>query len=182
MAATAETVIQTALSYVGVKEDPDGSNITPFTLEYFDGKLPANPAASAPWCVIFGWYCFKHSNASDIFYDGKKVGSCTYVLRWATNNKLTVNKDQAKRGDILLFDWNKDQAPDHFGFALDKPANGKISTVEGNTNNQVATCTRNMTDVGFVIRPKYLEAPSPSNTVTWDDLKHLLQTLLDSIS
>ena len=179
--ATSEQIIQLALSYVGTKEDPPGSNITPFTLAYFDGNLPANPAASAPWCVIFGWYVFREAGASDIFYDGKKVGSCSYVLRWATANKLTVKKEQARRGDILLFDWNKDQAPDHFGFALGSPESGKIRTVEGNTEDTVAERLRNMTDVGYVIRPKYAASPG-SDFVTREELRTALRALLDKFN
>ena len=116
MPATAEQVIQIALKYVGVRETPPGSNITPFTEAYFDGHLPANPAASAPWCVIFGWYVFREAGASELLCNGAKVGSCSAVLRWASANRLTVAKDQTRRGDILLFDWDQpDTVPDHFG-------------------------------------------------------------------
>ena len=162
MGKTASDIINKALSFVGMMEDPKGSNIIQFTLDYFDGKLPANPAASCPWCVIFGWDVFRMCGASDLFFDGKKVGSCTQVLRWATANNLTVDKSKAKYGDILLFDWNKDAAPDHFGFALAAPNNGKIQTVEGNTDDGVFQKTRSMSDVGYVIRPRYAGSKYPS--------------------
>jgi hypothetical protein len=90
------------------------------------------------------------------------VGSCTQVLRWGTANNLTVDKNKAQYGDILLFDWNKDAAPDHFGFALASPNNSKIQTVEGNTDDGVFQKTRSMSDVGYVIRPRYADSKYPS--------------------
>lgn len=180
--ATSEQIIQLALSYVGTKEDPPGSNITPFTIAYYNGKLPPNPAASSPWCVIFGWYIFKEAGASAIFCEGARVGSCSAVLRWAQQNGLTVEKENAKRGDIILFDWSThDKVPDHFGFALGSPESGKIRTVEGNTEDMVAERLRNMTDVGYVIRPKYAASPG-SDFVTREELRAAFRALLDKFN
>ena len=180
--ATSEQIIQLALSYVGTKEDPPGSNITPFTIAYYNGKLPPNPAASSPWCVIFGWYVFREAGAGSLLCDGAKVGSCSAVLRWAKANNLTVAKEDAQRGDIILFDWHvANGVPDHFGFALGSPESGKIRTVEGNTEDMVAERLRNMTDVGYVIRPKYAASPG-SDFVTREELRAALRSLLDKFN
>lgn len=37
-------------------------------------------------------------------------------------------------GDIIFFDWEKDGVSDHVGI-VEKAENGKIYTVEGNSNN-----------------------------------------------
>ena len=102
----------------------------------------------------------KNNISGSLFYDGAKVGSCSAVLRWAKANNLTVAKKDVQRGDIILFDWHvANGVPDHFGFALGSPEAGKIRTVEGNTEDMVAERLRNMTDVGYVIRPKYAASP-----------------------
>ena len=182
MPATAEQVIQIALKYVGVRETPPGSNITPFTEAYFDGHLPVNPAASAPWCVIFGWYVFREAGASELLCNGAKVGSCSAVLRWASANRLTVAKDQTRRGDILLFDWDQpDTVPDHFGLALGPVENGSVHTVEGNTGDEVGLRTRALKNVGYVIRPKYA-ADGSNQYVTREELRAALQVLLEKLN
>lgn len=173
---TADTIINKALSFVGVKENPKGSNDVPFVRDYFNGILPANSSETAPWCVVFGWDIFRMCGASEMFCDGAKVGSCSKVLKWAAGAGLTVSKDKIRRGDILLFDWNKDRTPDHFGFATGPASSGKVPTIEGNTDDQVAERSRPLTDVGYVIRPRYLQ-PDGSTYPSTEQLRKVYDYL-----
>lgn len=152
MSLTAEKIVKQALFYDGVSEDPKGSNNVIFNTDYY-GR-PVSGAAYA-WCVVFVWDMFRIAKGSELFYDGKKVSNTMVVENWGKKAGLIVPKDQAVRGDLVLFDFNHNGQSDHIGFALGSPADGKIQTIEGNTDDQVGIRSRNMTDVCAVIRPKY---------------------------
>lgn len=47
-----------------------------------------------------------------------------------------MNKDYIpKIGNIIFFDWQQDNDPDHVGI-VEKVENGYIYTIEGNSNNE----------------------------------------------
>ena len=150
--ATAEQVLAVALKFVGTTEDPKGSNNVIFNTDYYGRPVSGDAYA---WCVVFVWDIFRLAGASALFYDGKKVANTVAVEVWGKKAGLTISKDRVQRGDIVLFDFNHNQQPDHIGFALSGATNGKIQTVEGNTDDAVKTQTRNLSDVVTVIRPKY---------------------------
>ena len=64
------------------------------------------------------WYCPNIDNAAE------KAGA-------------VINGDEAKAGDIVLFDWDGDGKMDHVGIVVSNE-NGKLVTIEGNTSNKVA--------------------------------------------
>ena len=62
--ATPNDIVKLAISQLGYKESPSGSNKTKYGKEYgMDGQ---------PWCAMFVWWLFKHCKASNLFYGGKK--------------------------------------------------------------------------------------------------------------
>ena len=44
-----------------------------------------------------------------------RTASCPALGDWAIKNKLTVKWGSAKRGDLALFDFNKNSQSDHIG-------------------------------------------------------------------
>ena len=154
----AETIVQKALAYVGTTENPKGSNNVVFNTDYY-GRVINDPGYA--WCVTFVWDIFRMCGASDLFYNGQKTAACSVVYTWGVQKKLTVKKSDVRRGDLVLFDWNGNNSPDHIGFALGPAKDGKVETVEGNTDDCVATRSRNMTDVCLVIRPLYTPDETP---------------------
>ena len=69
-----------------------------------------------------------------------------------------------KAGDIVLFDWNKNNSSDHIGIIEKKNSDGTYTTIEGNTsltNNanggQVMRRTRRQSEISWICRPKYTE-------------------------
>lgn len=64
-----------------------------------------------------------------------KTASCPAFGDWAINNKLVVKWGNAKRGDIVLFDFNKNSQSDHIGIVTKVTAD-YIETIEGNTSSE----------------------------------------------
>lgn len=155
--ATAEKLVKQALFYEGVTEDPKGSNNVIFNTDYYGHKVTG---ASYAWCVVFIWDMFRIAGASSLFYNGKKVSNTVIVETWGKSAGLTVPKEEVRRGDLVLFDFNHNNAPDHIGFALGAAKDGKVETIEGNTDDQVGRRTRNLSDVCTVIRPEYEQESS----------------------
>ena len=150
--ATAEKLVRQALFYEGVTEDPKGSNNVIFNTDYYGHKVNGSTYA---WCVVFVWDMFRIAGASHLFYNGKKVANTVVVETWGKSSGLTVPKEEVKRGDLVLFDFNHNGAPDHIGFALGPAKDGKVETIEGNTDDMVARRSRDLSDVCTVIRPEY---------------------------
>lgn len=166
--ATAKQIIDKALSYEGVKENPANSNNVIFNTHYY-GKTVSGK--SYEWCCVFVWDIFRMCNASNLFYNGNKVASCPLVGDWAIKNKLTVPKNQGQYGDIVLFDFNQNKTSDHIGFIIKKNSDGSYLTVEGNTGvgndsngGEVMQRTRYQSQINYIIRPKYDEESTNMST------------------
>lgn len=97
-------------------------------------------------------------NASNLIC---RTAGCPAFGDWALRNKLTVPFSKARRGDIVLFDFNHNGTSDHIGIVT-KAGNGYIETIEGNTGNGSNTNgdgvyrrTRYKSNVNYIVRPKY---------------------------
>jgi len=130
--ATANDVISLAASYIGTHEEPPGSNNVIFNTDYYGGEVH-DP--SLAWCCAFVWDIFRMANASNLFYQGGKTAWCPAVAAWATQAGLIVPYDQARYGDLVLFDWDHDGVADHIGFVVGLNDDGSMETIEGNTSD-----------------------------------------------
>ena len=63
-----------------------------------------------------------------------RTAGCPAFGDWAIKNKLTVKWGDAKRGDIVLFDFNRNGTSDHIGIVT-KATSSYIETIEGNTGS-----------------------------------------------
>ena len=63
-----------------------------------------------------------------------RTASCPALGDGAIKNKLTVKWGSAKRGDLVLFDFNKNSQSDHIGIVT-KATSSYIETIEGNTGS-----------------------------------------------
>ena len=119
-----ERLIGLATEQIGIKEDLSGH--VKYSDEY---GLPCQP-----WCMMFLWWLYKHSDLKDIFYDGKKCAGCGTFLRWAQAKGYVVDKPE--RGDIAIISFGKDKngnrITSHCGLIIE--AKGlNVTTIEGNT-------------------------------------------------
>lgn len=90
-----------------------------------------------------------------------KTSSCSVMGDYAIKHKMTVPYSKAKKGDVVLYDFNRNGTSDHTGIIY-KVEGGKIYVVEGNTstgNNcnggMVMKRIRTKPVVNYIVRPKY---------------------------
>jgi CHAP domain len=124
-----------ARRFVGVAEEPPGSNRTRFGRWFgADGE---------PWCAIFLSYCFKVGAGVVLCGGFAGVGvaanGCAYVPtleRWLreTGQWLT---DEPAAGDIAIFNWDGGPS-DHAGIVESVHGDGRFVSIEGNAGNCVA--------------------------------------------
>ena len=176
---SAQAVIDVARAYLGVTEDPPGSNRTIFGAEYgLDGQ---------PWCVMFLWYCFVHAGERMAFFGGARTASCSILLRWYREQGLTVPVEDVQTGDIVLMNFHGGKDPEHCGLVVDTEnivsKDGtydrykRVMTVEGNTTpgeegsqdngGCVALKRRYPNQIVAVCRPQY--QPEPVTVDDWSN-------------
>ncbi len=119
----ASKVVKIALGEVGVKESPKNSNKQKYGKEY-----GVNGTA---WCCQFVWWCFKHANASSLFYGGKKTAYCPTLMEYYKKQDRFVTGNY-RAGDIIFFDFNGNGSADHVGI-VERVEKSKVHTIEGNT-------------------------------------------------
>lgn len=177
--ATAQQIINKAREFLGVKENPKGSSNVVFNRDYY-GYDPNN--SSYHWCVVFVWDVFRLCGASVLFYNGEKVNNCEKVQAWGKSAGLTVSVKDARPGDLILYDWNKNQRADHIGICTGNTGSS-ITSIEGNTDDMVAERSHNPNQVCMVIRPKYTHAGDQTGEqyVTKEFLRTLLQDALNKL-
>ena len=150
------TALEVAQQFVGVSEQPPGSNKVMFSNWY---------GITGPWCAMFVTYCFVQAK-SKAFVKGERYAYCPYILQDAKYNRnglSLVSANQAKAGDVVLFDWDNDGIADHVGIVNMAPMKAtKFTTIEGNTSGtnpsdggMVAHMTRRVSDVIGFVRVNY---------------------------
>ena len=91
-----------------------------------------------------------------------KTDYCPTMGDYAIKKKMNVRWGNQRKGDIVLFDFNRNGTSDHIGIVESVNKNGTITTIEGNTGSgsntnggQVQRRTRYKKEVNFFVRPKY---------------------------
>ena len=90
-----------------------------------------------------------------------RTASCSVMGDYALKKKMTVPYSKAKKGDLVLYDFDRNGTSDHTGIIY-KAEGGKIYAVEGNTSkdnncNGGAVCKRVRVkgNTNYIVRPKY---------------------------
>ena len=154
--SSAAKVLKIARAEIGTKDSPKNSNKVKYGKEYgMNGQ---------PWCAMFVWWVFKHAGCPELFYGGKKSAYCPTIADYYIAKKQTVSKSKGEPGDIILFDWNRNNSSDHIGIIEKRNSDGTYTTIEGNTsttNNanggEVMRRIRRQADISWICRPKYTE-------------------------
>ena len=135
---------------------------------YVEGKRNDNKFAALaghpnhqPWCMTYLVAIFKAAGIGKAIPNSASV---EFVERWALKNKRIRPKLKAKKGDLIVMDFDNSGKGQHIGLAIKKldVERKVIHTVEGNTGNGSETNgegvelkTRSTTIIRCVIRPKY---------------------------
>lgn len=165
---TAQEILKIAVSQIGIKEIPAGSNNVKYNTEYYGTTVRG---LAYPWCCSFIWWIFKAAGASNLFYDGKKTAYCPTVESYYKSIGQWYNTP--KVGDLALFDFTGKGIAGHIGIVESVNANGTITTIEGNTSitsndngGAVMRRIRKMNIIRGFARPLYNSITENKNTST----------------
>lgn len=121
------------------------------------------------WCCAYVCYIFAQGGVKKLFYGGKKVVYCPTAIKWCAANLAQIPPYLAMPMDVIFFDWNKNNVPDHIGFVKAKRTTDSVFTHEGNTNGgKVAEKTRPAKYILGIYRPHFAPAGLKKEKLTVD--------------
>lgn len=127
--------VQIALSKVGEKEEPAGSNDSPFIRECLTS---AGVPIKNPWCMAFVYWCFLKA-WQQCGLSGMPVprtgGVMTCWNRTPSSRKImakSATRTNVKAGAQFFMDFGKNKG--HTGIVLEWIDAYKFKTIEGNTD------------------------------------------------
>jgi hypothetical protein len=144
---TANDVMNRAKHYQGTREHPAGSNHVPHITDHFgDGS----------WCFMYVSTVFNDLGAIDLIHGWHAYVPDFYSIFHPHGEFHTSNP---KPGDLVAFDFNRTNSPEHIGIVLRVISSSLIQTIEGNTGGSggdgVYIKTRSRSDVYAYATPKY---------------------------
>lgn len=158
MANSADSVISIASSEAGYSRWNDKEAGTKYGRWYAQQTGSSYYGTSGvPYCAMFVSWVMAQAGAK---CEGIPGAYCPWILSAGKSAGKVVQPANARKGDVVLFDWESDGVSDHVGF-VESNVGGVLRTIEGNTNNGcVARRTRAYSTVCGVIRPDYDGASS----------------------
>lgn len=124
---TVERLLQCAAAEIGVTEYPPGSNRVKYNT-WFYGKEVSG--ASYPWCCVFVCWVFQRAGLGGLLC---KTGGCTTMMNHFKWMGRLVPAKEARAGDLVFFQFDKDAYADHIGIVERVTGSGVVS-IEGNTS------------------------------------------------
>lgn len=110
-------------------DDPEpGSEAGRWLAKKMDQPWLAGPSEDIWWCMCFVSMCFDMAGEIDA------IGGFSYNTDVTKNRMEKVSIDDAQRGDVVLFDWDRDGLTDHVGIVEANLGDGWLQTIEGNTS------------------------------------------------
>lgn len=136
-------IVDHARKYVGVKEEPAGSNLGPVGGPYAHiietWQRWANGLTGYPWCSAF--VCGVIREKTGLIVPEPRKASVGFLEQWAAQVGAIVKRPL--KGDLVTYRFDSDDWPDHVGF-VDRVLAvrwfggrfvGTIRTIEGNTSS-----------------------------------------------
>ena len=93
--------------------------------------------AGAAWCNAFVCYIFNEGGDASLFYGGKKVTYCPTSMAWCRKNLAQIPIYLALPMDVIYFDWEPNNVPNHIGFVRERVSDLEVKTIEGNTSGGI---------------------------------------------
>lgn len=161
--ATADDVLKIAegeLGYAAYDDVEPGSKYGRWLASKWNESWLSGPSSEIWWCCLFVSWCLDKAGQK---CSGFPTYNTDLALAGGARN-LLVDRGDIRRGDIIIYNWDWDNATDHIGFATGSISGGVFPTIEGNISNAVKRLTRNLDNVQYVIRPPYsgsTPAPKP---------------------
>jgi len=112
--------------------------------------------AGAAWCNAFVDYVANEGGVSSLYFNGKKITYCPTSMSWCSKNLACVPLYLALPMDIIYFDWEPNNVPNHIGFVRERKNCDEIYTIEGNTSGGIVDQkTRTAKYVCGIYRPHF---------------------------
>lgn len=154
-------VLSIAASQLGVREEPDSSNLTPYSTWY---------GVQGAWCAMFQSWCFFHAGLPLGGQSSKGFAWCSAGSDWfKAQGRHTDGTDGLRAGDVIFFEWGSTAGGfDHVGLVEAVNGNGTITTLEGNVGNRVQRLNRPLGTAGIACygRPAFSGTAAPPPGVT----------------
>lgn len=152
-------VLSIALGEVGYSapDDPEeGSKYGRWMADLTGEEWLRGTSTEVWWCCMFVSWCMAQAGVESAGFPSYNTD---LVLQAGPR---LVYREDARPGDIVIWDWDGNSATDHIGIVVEHEpgALGRLVTVEGNYRNSVALVERSDVwgCVSAVIRPDYAEA------------------------
>ena len=155
-----DKIMELATGEIGYKANEN--NFNKYNLEYYGRE------SGQPWCVVFIWWLFKHTDLASLFFGGNKTASCGTLYDYYKKNGQAVPVTDLQKGDLIFFEFNG-VAHCHVGLceSFDKDF---VITIDGNTSQaasqsnggEVLRRKRGRSLIWGVARPQYNVAPEPT--------------------
>ncbi len=125
-------LLSDAGAMVGMTESGNAAEINKIT------KKSGINCQTTPWCAAWAMNMLKDHGVLDTS-SCSNVNYCPTIVNWAKKENIWAGRGSytPQAGDAILFDWQGDGTSDHIGI-VEKVANGKVYTIEGNSSNSVA--------------------------------------------
>lgn len=135
-------VIRIATNYIGIVEEPLGSNRGHFVDAFL---APGGVGLGQPWCAAFVSWVLREA--------GLEVSGGYHVSAAKLLRSLWPQVGEVLPGDV--FGWVNPDGTGHCGFVLGvAPRIGTLATVEGNSEHRVRVCWRPRRDLQIgTLRP-----------------------------
>lgn len=129
-------VVEAAQKYIGVTENPFGSNSVIFNDWFYNKKAGEIHGPKYPWCGVYVSKCFYDAKVPLPTIDYKKgFAGCTYAVNNIHKWGRQIDNSQVQMDDIVFFDWDGNKTYDHCGIFVRDNVNGQtFTTIEGNTS------------------------------------------------
>lgn len=159
---TPDDVIRIAAGEVGYSRWDDPETGTKYGRWYADLTGESYYAENGvAYCAMFASWVLAHAGVE---CEGFPGAYCPSMLEAAWQAGACVPKQQARKGDIVYFDWQLDEETDHVGIVVENHGTF-LETIEGNTSSGnagsqsnggvVARRQRSLSNVCGIVRPNY---------------------------
>lgn len=162
-AVTATKLVNKALEFIGVAENPVNSNNVLFNTVYYGHEVNGE---KYKWDLTFIWYMFKICGGSHLYFNGKKTISHTELQNYFKKLNRCFKKPEV--GDIMLFTDNTEVKA---GIVLSVLNDSTVKIIEGcsrgdNPNISRKVMIRSKTSEVFYdfLRPEYAVTEVPNVT------------------
>jgi hypothetical protein len=127
-----QAILNLARGEVGVTEQPPGSNDSPRIAQF---RQATAGSGVGPWCAYFTSWAAREAGVP-LGDAGQGFGRVDDVWAWAerSGKAIPAGGGQPQPGDLIVWD-------EHIGIVESVAADGKISTIEGNSSDSVARRT-----------------------------------------